>query len=77
MPAPRDCGCAINQRVTDNQLAGAAQVEPLYRLEKAGAFRASTGEGMRFTTLHLARGAAELRDLIVMAWKDSDNAGVG
>jgi hypothetical protein len=77
MPAPRDCGCAINQRVADYLLAGAAQVEPLYRLEKAGAFRAPTGEGLRFTSLAVARGAAELRDLIVMAWKDSDNAGVG
>ena len=77
MPALRDCGCAIDQRVADYLLAGAAQVEPLYRLEKGGAFRAPTGEGMRFAVLHVARGAAELRDLIVMAWKDSDNAGVG
>lgn len=73
----RDCSCAINQRVADYLLAGAAQVEPLYRLEKAGAFRAPTGEGLRFTSLAVARGAAELRDLIVMAWMDSDNAGVG
>ena len=29
MPAPRDCGCAINQRVSEYLLAGAAQVEPL------------------------------------------------
>ena len=77
MPAPRDCSCAINQRVAEYLAASAEQVVPLFRLEKGGAFRVPTGEGIRFTTAQVARGAAELRDLIVMAWKDSDNAGVG
>jgi len=77
MPPPRDCACAINARVAEYLGASFAQVIPLYRLEKAGAFRAATGEGLAFATRHLARAAAELRDLIVMAWKDSDNAGVG
>ena len=56
---------------------GLAQVVPLYRLEKGGAFRTATGEGIGFATTHLARAAAELRDLVTMAWADSDNAGVG
>jgi hypothetical protein len=77
MPAPADCACAIEARVSAYLVASAEQVVPLYRLEKGGAFRAATGEGIGFATLMVARGAAELRDLIVMAWKDSDNAGVG
>jgi hypothetical protein len=77
MPAPKACGCAINERVSAYLVESAEQVVPLYRLEKGGAFKASTGEGIRFTALMVARGAAELRDLIVMAWKDSDDAGVG
>jgi hypothetical protein len=77
MPTLRDCGCAINERVAAYLTASAEQVVPLFQLEKAGAFRAPTGEGIRFTTAQVARGAAELRDLIVMAWKDSDNALVG
>jgi hypothetical protein len=77
MPAPSDCACAIEARVGFYLVASAEQVVPLYRLEKGGAFKAATGEGTAFATQMLARGAAELRDLIVMAWKDSDNALVG
>jgi hypothetical protein len=77
MPAARDCGCAINERVAAYLTASAEQVVPLFQLEKSGAFRVPTGEGIRFTTAQVARGAGELRDLIVMAWKDSDNALVG
>ncbi len=77
MPAPVDCACAINARVSNYLVASAEQVVPLYRLEKGGAFNAATGEGIRFSTGMVARGAAELRDLVAMAWKDSDNALVG
>jgi hypothetical protein len=77
LPALRDCGCAITARVADYLAASAGQVVPLFELEKSGAFRAPAGEGIRFTTSQVARGAAELRDLIVMAWKDSDNSTVG
>ena len=77
MPAPRDCACDINERVSAYLTGTFEQVVPLYTLEKRGAFRTATGEGIRFATNHVARAAAELRDLIVMAWKDSDNAGVG
>lgn len=77
MPALKDCACTINERVSAYLGAGFEQVVPLYTLEKRGAFRAATGEGMHFATGQLARGVAELRDLVVMAWKDSDNAMVG
>ncbi len=77
IPALQDCACAIQERVSGYLTGTFEQVVPLYALEKGGAFRAPTGEGIRFATAALARGTAELRDLIVMAWKDSDNAGVG
>jgi len=77
MPALRDCACVINERVAGYLNSSFEQVIPLYRLEKGGAFRAATGEGITFATAHVARAASELRDLIAMAWKDSDNAGVG
>jgi hypothetical protein len=77
MPAARDCGCAVAARVADYLIDTAGAVTPLYMLWKAGAFAAPTREGRTFATLHLALGAAELRDLIVMAWHDSDNALVG
>ena len=51
---------------------------PLYTAWKAGDFTpAATPAGTSFAVQYVARGAAELRDLIVMAWKDSDNATVG
>ncbi len=47
-------------------------VEKTYQLDKAGAFDgAGTAEGKAFANERLAAGAAELRDLIVFAWKES------
>jgi hypothetical protein len=77
MPAPRDCNCAYGARVADYLTDTANAVAPLYGMWKAGDFAVPTPQASRFTTLQVARGAAELRDLIVMAWRDSDNALVG
>jgi len=77
MPAPRDCGCAITLRIADYLGGTAAAMIPLYTLWKAGDFAAPTPAGTRFATLQVARGAAELRDLIVMAWNDSSDTLVG
>jgi hypothetical protein len=77
MPAPRDCGCAITERIAGYLSDTAAGVAPLYTLWKAGGFATPTSEGTKFAAFHVARGAAELRDMIAMAWKDSDNALVG
>ncbi len=47
-------------------------VEPLYRLDKTGAFDgAGTPEGKAFVEERLAAGAIELRDLIYTAWMRS------
>ena len=77
MAAPRECGCRINDRTASYLADTAGAVAPLYGMWKAGDFATATPTGVKFAANHVARGAAELRDLIVMAWKDSDNATVG
>ena len=77
MAAPKDCACAIAERVASYLTDTAAAVTPLYTMWKAGDFATVTPAGTAFAAKYVARGAAELRDLIVMAWQDSDNATVG
>jgi hypothetical protein len=77
MAAPGDCGCALGERIASYLTDSAAAVTPLYGMWKVGDFATATPAGTQFVTHHIARAAAELRDLIVMAWKDSDNATVG
>jgi len=61
-----------------NYLAGTAkEVDPLYQLYAAGDFENGTPKAVTFTDTQLARGAAELRNLIVLAWEDSLNQSVG
>ncbi|MDV6330762.1 hypothetical protein [Asticcacaulis sp. 201] len=54
-----------------------AQLEPLYRLEKAGGFKGADPRGPAFLTGLLARGASDLRDDLVDAWTQSVSVGVG
>jgi len=75
--AYRDCACDIAKRTADYLIADQAQVVPLYRLEMAGAFAKPTPEGKAFVAQRLAAGVAELRDMIVDAWRLSDTLGVG
>lgn len=77
MAAPKDCGCAVSERISGYLIDTASAVSSLYTLWKAGDFTAATPAATKFAAEYVARGAAELRDLIVMAWKDSDNATVG
>lgn len=77
MPRLRDCNCAYGERVAGYLAETAGGVVPLYTMWKAGDFAAPTAQATKFTAMQIARGAAELRDMIVMAWKDSDNALVG
>jgi hypothetical protein len=53
------------------------QVEPFYELEKAGGFKRGDTRGTAFAEARLAAGASALRDLIVMAWRESANEKVG
>jgi hypothetical protein len=73
----RDCGCAIQERTQAYLTATQAQVIPLYRLEKAGAFDAATPEAKAFATARIAEGAAMLRDLVTDAWRASGEAMLG
>ncbi|MGE3302873.1 MAG: zinc dependent phospholipase C family protein [Hyphomonadaceae bacterium] len=92
MAAFQECGCAPFERVKRFIAASNAQVVPLFRLEKAGAFGAplktakgwapdpakpATPEAKEFTALRLAAGAGELRDLVILAWRASAMASVG
>jgi hypothetical protein len=52
-------------------------VRPLYVIEKAGGFAQGTPEAVTFTAMQLARGADEMRDLVMLAWYDSLNEKVG
>lgn len=73
----RDCHCSIQQRTEQYLLAMQAQVVPLYELDKRGAFRGSDSKGVDFAAARLAAGASELRDMIVDAWRSSEDASVG
>ena len=66
------------QTLIAGYLQGTLQaVGPLYDIEKAGGFANGSPAAVKFTATQLARGADELRDLIILAWHDSLNAKVG
>lgn len=73
----RLCRCPIEQRVSDYLSATGRQVIPFYELEKAGGLGPGDPRGAAFATDRIAVGAAELRDVIVEAWRASLNAKVG
>jgi hypothetical protein len=77
LPAYRDCKCAIAERTADYLAADQAAVVPLYQLEKKTGFKAPSAEADAFVTARLAAGAAELRDMIVDAWRHAAEEGVG
>jgi hypothetical protein len=73
----RDCACAIEERIKNYLRASHAMVVPLYELEATGAFKRGDAAGVSFVVQRLAAGAAELRDLVVEAWRASAEATVG
>jgi hypothetical protein len=77
MTPMRACNCPIEQRTIDYLMASAAQIEPLYELEKAGGLKPGDARGLDFATRRLAVGASELRDLVAEAWRASANVEVG
>lgn len=77
IPPFRSCDCSIQVATTRYLQAGAARVEPLYRLWKEGGFQGNDPRGAAFVVEQVAFGAATLRDLIVEAWRASANATVG
>ncbi|MGE5501876.1 MAG: S1/P1 Nuclease [Ignavibacteriales bacterium] len=77
MAAPHPCACSIQAMTAGYLAATREQVEPLYRLDKVGAFQDGDANGKAFATARLAAGASELRDLIVAAWRASEAVTVG
>jgi hypothetical protein len=71
------CGCAIRRRTQDYLIATAAQVVPVFELEKAGAFAAATPGAKAFTATRIAEGATMLRDLVTDAWAEAGLATLG
>jgi hypothetical protein len=72
-----DCACPIEERTKRYLRASHAMVIPLYDLELKGSFANADAEGVEFVVQRLAAGAAELRDMIVDAWRSSLDATVG
>ncbi len=77
MTAPRLDGFELRARMADYLLASLGEVVPFYRLEKAGGFVEADPRGVNFATVRLAAGASELRDLIVLAWREAGTRSVG
>ena len=77
LPAYRDCGCGIEARIAAYLRSTQAAVVPLYALEKAGGFTGDDLRGKAFIAERLAAGAAELRDMVVDAWRQSLDGVVG
>jgi hypothetical protein len=79
LPEAKVCEAPIQKCVVAYVRGTHDAVGPFYRLEKTGAFSAQkpTADGIAFTATQIARGAGELRDLVVKAWRDSASAKVG
>lgn len=73
----RDCRCSIEDQTKALILATLSQVEPLYDLDKHGAFAAGNRRGIAFATARLGAGAQATRDMIVDAWRASADTPVG
>ena len=77
MPAMTDCSCSIDRRTAAYLAVTSKTVEPFYQIYKAGGFAPGDAHGVAFATERLAAGAAELRDLVVLAWRASAQGEVG
>ena len=71
------CNCSFWQRTRGLLAASLHEVEPLYVLDKEGAFAPGHPRGIAFTAARLAVGATAVRDMLVDAWLDSAHVGVG
>lgn len=70
-------GFDLRRHVATYLRATLDQVVPFYELEQAGGFAAGDSRGVAFATARLTVAAAELRDLIVIAWRLAGQAEVG
>ena len=77
MTAPQLDGFDLRARVPAYLKTTLAEVLPFYRLEKAGGFGEGDARGAAFALNRLAAGASELRDLFILAWRDSADDEIG
>lgn len=77
MTAPKLDGFDLRARVPAYLKTTLAEVLPFYRLEKAGGFGEGDARGATFALNRLAAGASELRDLFILAWRDSADDEIG
>ncbi len=77
MDGPDLAGFELRARVPAYLKTTLAEVLPFYRLEKAGAFRDAEPRAGQFVIDRLAAGASELRDLYILAWRDSADDEIG
>lgn len=77
MAAPILEGFEMKRSIVSYLKTGVGQVVPFYTLEKAGAFAEGDARGVAFATERVAAGAAELRDLTILAWQASETATIG
>ncbi len=77
MPAPNLDGFELRSRVSAYLQTGLAEVIPFYRLEKARAFVDTDARGAAFVTARLGAGAGELRDMLILAWRQSGRGVIG
>ncbi|MBI4694403.1 MAG: S1/P1 Nuclease [Gammaproteobacteria bacterium] len=77
LPPPKPLDCDIEKNTADYLAVTLAEITPLYRLEKQGAFKTGDGPGKAFVVARLAAGAAMIRDLVTAAWTCSAEASVG
>lgn len=79
----RDCACTIDVRTADYLMTSLGFVAQTFRLDKDHAFdppaagAAVNPDAKAFAAARLAAGAAELRDMVVDAWRASATAKVG
>ncbi|WGM39992.1 S1/P1 Nuclease [Caulobacter sp. NIBR1757] len=76
-PAPRDCACTIEQRTVAYLGKTNAETEPLYALWGENAFKTNDPKAVAFATDLIGSGAGELRDMVVMAWRESATGKIG
>ena len=76
MPALQPCA-PLNTCTADYLIATNGHMIPLYTLWGQGAFQRADAQSIAFTTARVAEGAAELRDMIVAAWRASEDQTLG
>jgi hypothetical protein len=82
MAAPVTCSAKIEVCMADKIKRNFTQLVPVYELEKEGVFKADappelTAKGTVFMGKLLGAGAADLRDVVVDAWRESKTMKVG